>query len=177
MRTVTFGVANSLDNYIARPDGGVDWLLWTPEVSAITKDLFQTIDTVVMGRKTYEAGARAGMPVFPGVKNYVVSRAMREAPHPEVEIVSMDAAAFIRQLREQEGKGICIMGGGILAQALFQEDLIDEVGVNIHPVLLGSGIPLFPGATPQIDLDLRECKVLSSGCVYILYRVVRAVKS
>ncbi|HZO88954.1 MAG TPA: hypothetical protein VFB38_11505 [Chthonomonadaceae bacterium] len=69
MRKVMFGVGNSLDNYIARRDDEVDWLLWGEEVAAVTREFWKTIDTVVMGRKTYEVALRSGMTSYPGVKN------------------------------------------------------------------------------------------------------------
>jgi dihydrofolate reductase len=172
-RKVTFGVASSLDNFIARADHAVDWLVWSDEVSALTSAFWKTVDTVVMGRKTYEAGVKAGTSTYPGVRNIVLSRTMEEAPDARVEIVRDDAAELVRGLKAREGKGICVMGGGEVARALFEADLIDEVGLNIHPVLLGSGIPLFHGMSRQIDLELIDSKVLRTGCVYVLYRVKR----
>ena len=173
-RKVTFGVANSLDNYIARPDHAVDWLLWSDEVSAITSEFWKTVDAVVMGRKTYEAAVANGLTAYPGVKNYVVSRSMAEAPDPAVEIVRGDAVEFVRELKSRDGKGICVMGGGELARSLLEADLVDEVGVNIHPVLLGAGIPLFHPMSRQLDLELIDSRVLKTGCVYLLYRVKRS---
>jgi dihydrofolate reductase len=173
MRTVTYGAASSLDGYIARLDHSIDWVQWSDDVAAITSRYWNTVDTVLMGRKTYEAAARGGTTYFPGVKNYVFSRTMEEPPDEEVEVVADDAADFVRELKAQEGKGICVMGGGELAHALFEADLIDEVGVNFHPVLLGSGIPLFLPTKKQTDLAMVECKPLEGGCVYVLYRVLR----
>jgi dihydrofolate reductase len=138
MRQVTFGVANSLDNFIARKDHAVDWLLWGEEAASVTTEFWKTIDTVVMGRKTYEVALKSGTTSYPGVKNYVFSRTMRESPDEKVEIVSEDAAQFVRKLKRRKGRGICVMGGGELAKSLFEADLIDEIGLNIHPVLLGS---------------------------------------
>jgi dihydrofolate reductase len=174
MRTVTFGVGSSLDNYIARTDGAVDWLRWDDEVGAISGEYWKTIDTVIMGRKTYEAGVRQGTTSYPGVKNIVFSRTMKESPSPGVEIVSEDAAPFVRALKQQEGRGICVMGGGELAKSLFETGLIDEVGLNIHPVLLGSGIPLFHEMSREIGFELKEHRTLRNGCVYVLYRVRKA---
>jgi dihydrofolate reductase len=173
LRTVTFGVASSLDNFIARADHAVDWLAWNDEVSALTSAYWKTIDTVVMGRKTYEAAVRAGITAYAGVKNYVISRTLESAPEGGVEVVSADAPAFLKALKHSPGKGICIMGGGDLAKQLFEAGLIDEVGLNIHPVLLGTGIPLFYSMNRQIDLELLESRVLQTGCVYVLYRVKR----
>jgi dihydrofolate reductase len=171
MRQVTFGVGNSLDNFIARKDHAVDWLRWDKEVAAVSAAFWKTIDTVVMGRKTYEVAVKGGTTSYPGVKNYVFSRTLREAPDEKVEIVSEDAAGFVRKLKRRKGKGICVMGGGELAQSLFEADLIDEIGLNIHPVLLGSGIPLFLPMQCQVDLELAECKVFKNGCVLVRYRV------
>ncbi len=81
MRKVTFGGANSLDNYFARKDNAVDWLLWTEEVSDIMAKFWKTIDTVLMGRRTYEVASQQSMSSYPGVKNYVFSRTMKKSPN------------------------------------------------------------------------------------------------
>jgi dihydrofolate reductase len=171
MRKVTFGVANSLDNFIARKDHAVDWLLWGKEVAAVTAEFWKTIDTVVMGRKTYEVALKMGTTSYPGVKNYVFSRKLKKSPDQRVEIISQGAAGFVRKLKKQKGKGICVMGGGELARSLFEADVIDEIGFNIHPVLLGSGIPLFLPMKRQIDLELLECRPFKNGCVLVRYQV------
>ena len=178
MRKVTFGGANSLDNFIARNDDAVDWLKWSREAAAVMTDFWKTIDTVVMGRRTYEVALRMGVGggSYPGVKNYVFSRTMKrpEKQVKNLEIVSEDVADFVRRLKSEEGKDICVMGGGLLAKSLFEADLIDEIGFNIHPVLLGSGIPLFYEMSHQIDLELIECKSFKNGCVLVSYRVKHA---
>ncbi|HEU4479033.1 MAG TPA: dihydrofolate reductase, partial [Pyrinomonadaceae bacterium] len=156
MRLVTFGVANSLDNFIAREDGAVDWLVWDDEVAAISRKFWKTIDTVLMGRKTYEVAAAGGSGAYPGVKNYVFSRTLKQPRSKKVEMISQDAVEFVRKLKSQPGKGICIIGGGELARSLLQARLIDQIGVNIQPVLLGSGVPLFYEMQQQLDLELLE---------------------
>jgi len=176
MRKVTFGGANSLDNYFARKDDSVDWLMWSKEAASVMTDFWKTIDTVVMGRRTYEVALRmgAGGGAYPGVKNYVFSRTMKQSAKKKVknlEIISEDAAEFVRKLKGQEGKDICVMGGGLLAKSLFEADLIDEIGFNIHPMLLGSGIPLFHEMNHQIDLELIDCKSFKNGTVLVSYRV------
>src|SRR5262245_50099198 len=151
MRKITFGGANSLDNYIARPDHSADWILFGEEAGAIMADFWKTIDTVLLGRKTYEVAARAGGGgddgSYSGIKSYVFSRTLDPATVKGATVVRSDAAEFVRNLKQQPGKDICLMGGGELARSLFEADLIDEVGFNIHPVLLGSGIPLFHAMT------------------------------
>ncbi|MDQ5844389.1 MAG: dihydrofolate reductase family protein [Acidobacteriota bacterium] len=173
MRKVVFGGANSLDNLFARKDDTVDWIMWSDEVAKLMADYWKTFDTVVMGRRTYEVALRMGSGggAYPGMKNYVCSRTLKEKQDSGVEIVSEDAAEFVRKLKQQEGKDICIMGGGLLAKSLFEADLIDEIGFNIHPVLLGSGIPLFHEMKRQIDLELLDCKTFKNGCVVVTYRV------
>ena len=176
MRKITFGGANSLDNFFARKDDAVDWLMWSDEVTEIMKDYWANIDCIVMGRKTYEAALRmnpsgGGGSPYGDMKTYVFSRTLEPCLKDGVEIVAEDAAGFVKELKEQEGKEICLMGGGDLAKTLLEAGLIDEIGFNIHPVLLGSGIPLFHEMKKQIDLELIECRALKNGCVYVLYRV------
>jgi dihydrofolate reductase len=173
MRKTTFGGANSLDNFIARPDHAVDWLLWNDEAAAVMASYWKTIDTIVMGRKTYEVALRSskGDGSYPGIKTFVFSRTLQAGQTNGVTILADDAAEFVRGLKQQDGRDICIMGGGQLAQSLFAAGLIDEVGLNIHPVLLGAGIPLFHPMNRQIDLELLECKPFKNGCVFVRYRV------
>jgi dihydrofolate reductase len=173
MRRVIFGVANSLDNFIARRDDAVDWLLWGPEAASIMEEFWKSIDAVVMGRKTYEVAVKNGMTSYPGMGNYVVSRTLVESPDPAVTLVSGDPAEFVRALKARDGKGICLMGGGELARPLFEADLVDEIGLNIHPVLLGSGIPLFHELGRQVNLELLECRPFKNGCVFVRYGVTR----
>ena len=176
MRKITFGGANSLDNFFARKDGAVDWLLWSDEAAEITNNFWATIDTILMGRKTYEFALSHGGDQEgendSGIKTFVFSRTLKDEGKKGVEIISENAPEFVRDLKKQEGKDICLMGGGNFAKTLFEADLIDEIGFNIHPVLLGEGIPLFYDMKKQIDLELIECRPFKNGCVYVSYRVL-----
>ena len=174
MRKITFGGAISLDNYIARPDDAVDWLMWSDEAHTVMADYWKTIDTILMGRKTYEVALRHSKGKsggYPGVKTYVFSRTLEPGADQSVTIVSSDAVALVRDLKNQPGKDICLMGGGEFAKAMFEADLVDELGFNIHPVLLGSGVTLYYPMQRQIDLELLECSKFKSGCVLVKYRV------
>ena len=181
MRKVTLGLANSLDNFIARKDGGSDWLHWSNEVAEISARFMKTVDVLVMGRKTYEVMLAAGETSYPGATNYVFTRAANKAAalrkrvgkKANVQIVSDDAATFVGQLKSTTGKGIVVFGGGELASSLFNADLIDEVVLNVHPVILGSGIPLFPEIERQINLELFEVKRLKNSCIVLSYRIQR----
>jgi dihydrofolate reductase len=177
---VIFGGANSLDNFFARKDGGMDWLMWSDEAAEIMKDLWPRFDTIVMGRKTWAAAQEQfseeeiekARSLGSGMEEYVFSRTLPAgAMKGGYEIVNSDPGEFVRKLKAQEGKDICVMGGGDLARTLFEAGVIDEIGFNIHPVLLGSGIPLFYEMNRQIDLELIECRSFKNGCVYVLYRV------
>jgi dihydrofolate reductase len=175
MRKVTFGGANSLDNYFARKDHSVDWLMWSDEAAEIMKDFWKNIDMMLIGRKTYEASlamtkGKKDSGIF-GVKTYLFSRTLKEVDDDRVELVSENAVEFVRDLKNHEGKDILLMGGGNLAKTFFEAGLIDEIGFNIHPVLLGAGIPIFYEMNRQIDLELVECRQFKNGCVYVLYNV------
>jgi dihydrofolate reductase len=189
MRAVIYGGANSLDNFLARPDGGVDWLRWTAGSAKIMRDLWQRIDTMLMGRKTYEVSKRMSPPraaakagakqpqrktpdgeTIPSVRTFIFSRTLPD--EPGVEIVREDVVDFVRRLKAEPGKDILIMGGGELARPLFEAGLVDRVGFAIQPVLLGAGVPAFHPMTRQIDLELISCAPLGEGCVYVDYRVV-----
>jgi dihydrofolate reductase len=178
MRTVTYGAACSLDGFIAGPDNGMDWLHFTKDVGEVMGEYFKTIDTMLFGRKTWvhtEAMAADGSPppdeAFKGIQSYVFSRSLERLPDPRVRLVRDDAVDFVRSLRKQPGRGICVMGGGELARSLFEADLIDEVGLNIHPILLGGGVPMFPAPGPRVSLKLVSSRVLSGGCVLANFRV------
>jgi dihydrofolate reductase len=173
MRLVTYGAACSLDGYIAGPGHEVDWLKWSEDVAALTNALWARIDTVLMGRRTYEVAVSSGLTAYPGVQNIVFSRSLRAADWPDVTIVPDDPAAYVRNLKAEAGGEICVMGGGVIAKELLAADLIDEIGVNVQPVILGGGIPLLPAGGRRVELILKESRILKGGCVYALYRVGR----
>ncbi|HYH76863.1 MAG TPA: dihydrofolate reductase family protein [Arthrobacter sp.] len=192
MRTVTYGAACSLDGFIAGTDGAIDWLHFSRDVEQVMAEYWSTVDAVLMGRKTWEFAAGQGMggdptgdpgavgdtgngspndeeSAIPAVSTYLFSRTISQAP-PGVELVSTDAGGFVNRLKEQPGKGICLMGGGDLAGSLFDAGAIDEISLNVHPVLLGSGVPFFR-QTRRVALDLTESRSIDGGCVLMTYRV------
>jgi dihydrofolate reductase len=171
MRLVTYGAACSLDGFIAGSDGSIDWLHFSPDVSQIMAAYWKNIDTVIMGRKTWEAAAAMGGGGMPGMKGYVFSKTLDRITRKGVELVRGDAAEFVGQLKAQPGKDICVLGGAELAGALLGAGVVDEIGFNIHPIVLGSGIPLFRDPERRVALELKESRVIGGGCVYVLYRV------
>ena len=177
MRHVTFGGANSLDNFIARPDDGVDWLLWCNEAAQVMAEFWPTIDTVVMGRKTYDVQRRMSengvSPEgdYSGVRTYVFSRTLPEGTHGGATIVREDAADFVRRLKAQDGKGICVMGGGELARSLFEAGLICRADDRGDPVVqLSPPLICGPEQFEQIESTLRT--VLSEAVFAAYHRTV-----
>jgi dihydrofolate reductase len=185
MRTITYGGAVSLDGYLAAADGSLDWLHFSDDVRQITASYFTNVDAMLMGRKTYEVAVaqhgrrRSRKPSArrsasaPSMRTYVFSRTLPAIDDPGVELVQDDAVGFVRALKERPGKRICLMGGGELAQSLIAAGLVDEVGLNIHPILLGSGIPVFRDPGGRVRLRLSECRRLDGGCIFANYDVVR----
>ena len=174
MRTVTYGGACSLDGYLAAADGAMDWLHFSRDVQDAMAAYWSTVDAVLMGRRTWEAALANGSAGGMGgrVRTYVFSRTLREVP-PGVALVGDDAGEFVRELKRQPGGAICVMGGGELARSLFEADVVDEVGLNVHPLLLGGGTPAFRPLPRRIRLELRENRTIDGGCVLVTYRVVR----
>jgi dihydrofolate reductase len=174
MRKVIYGGACSLDGYLTDRNGAIDWLHHSKDVEQIMAKSWATVDTIVFGRKTWEfAAAQGGGPDggMSGVKAYVMSRTLTKAPAKGVELVSTDAGEFVRTLKSQPGKDIIVMSGGNLATSLLRAGVIDEVGFNIHPVLLGAGVPAFLDPGERVKLELNECRALHGGCVLVTYRV------
>ena len=186
MRKVIFGGANSLDNYIARDDGAVDWLMWSDEVAEMMKDMWSRFDCMVMGRKTYDVATggsesergregakkkKAKTNPYGDIETYVFSRTLEPGKRDGVEFVNSDPGKFVAKLKKKKGKDIMVMGGGEIGAVLLDAGVVNEIGFNIHPILLGSGVPLFHKMSRQIDLELTECKPMKNGCVAVTYRV------
>ena len=171
MRKVIFGGANTLDNYIAGKDDSVDWLRHSDEVNDIMARYWKTTDTVILGRRTWEIAMKSSTGGSKGIKSYVCSRTLKKIPGKKIELAP-DAVSLVKRLKAEAGKDIIVMGGSLIGKSLFEAGLVDEFGVNIHPVLLGSGIPLFTEMERRIELELLECKQLKTGCVFLNYRVI-----
>ena len=173
MRKIVLGLGISLDGYIARPDGAVDFLFMPKDFSMAP--FFSTIDTALMGRKTLDVALKMGGGSYsnPSMASYVFSRSQPPGERNGVTFTNESPAALVQQLRKRPGKDIWLMGGGELARDFLKADLVDEMYIGIVPVLLGEGIPLFPSGFPQRNFSLVENKTHSKGLIALKYKRTR----
>ena len=108
------------------------------------------------------------------MRSYVFSRTLKALDDANVELVTSDAVEFVRALKQSPGKEICLMSGGDFAQSLFAANLVDEIRLNIHPILLGSGIPAFRDPGHRVKLTLTECRQIDGGCFLASYKAFHA---
>ncbi|MCD5323360.1 MULTISPECIES: dihydrofolate reductase family protein [Pontibacillus] len=158
-RNVILYIATSLDGYIADKNGDVDWLHQFEGGSDFGYyDFYETIDTTVMGRKTYEHVLEL-VDEFPykDKTNYVFSKTQHEG-NAHVQLTKESPETFIRELKQQIGKDIWIVGGASLLKEFIAKDLIDEFKIFTMPILLGEGIPLFEAPLEEKKFSLREVK-------------------
>ena len=168
MRRVRFSVAMSLDGYIAGPNGESDWIVMDPDIDFSA--LMGAFDTVLLGRKTYEATRQqGGGGAMPGVQAYVFSRTLRQADCPGV-IVSDKPAEAVPELKSRPGKDIWLFGGGLLFRSLLELGLVDAVEVAVIPVLLGGGVSLLPHPAREAKLRLVKHQIYEkTGTVSLEY--------
>ncbi|MFD0904150.1 dihydrofolate reductase family protein [Actinomadura sediminis] len=193
MRKLVYYVASTLDGFVAGPDGADPtgpngfWPVPDDYVRYIIAEYPETLpgparealgvtdpgvrfDTVLEGRRSYEVGLAQGVTdAYPHLRHVVFSRTMTESPDPAVRLVSGDPVATVRELKEEDGKDIWIVGGGALAGALYAE--IDRLVVKMAPLTIGDGIPLF-GRDAAFDprtWKLTGHTALDSGLVVLTY--------
>src|ERR1700752_3847988 len=172
MRKIVLGLGISIDGYIARPDGAVDFLFMPKDYSGVPS---ATVDTVIMGRKTLEAALKMGRGKFDsgGLATYVFSHAQPPGERDGLTFVNESPATFVNKLRKRPGKNIWLMGGGELARDFLKADLVDELYIGVVPVLIGEGIPLFPSGFPQREFAPLENKTFSKGLIALKYARTR----
>jgi dihydrofolate reductase len=171
MRRVRYNVAASLDGYIAGPHGEFDWISEDPTVDFAA--IFAKIDTVLLGRRSYELVRQMGeMPWAPATRVYVFSRTLRQQDHPGVTVVNDDAAGVVAALRAEQGTGeIWLFGGGELFKSLLAAGQVDSVEVAVVPVLMGGGVPMLPAGAPRTSLELTGTQTYPRGIVALSYAV------
>lgn len=160
----------SLDGYIAGPNGEADWIGNDPEIDFAA--IWAQFDTLLMGRRTYDAGRkRLGEKAFAGVPSVVFSRTMQQHDNPGVTVISDLNPGWVQALKSQSGKDIWLMGGSELFRSFLDSGYVDSVEVTVVPVLLGGGVPLLPPPYNPVKLTLSSNKIYRSGRLWLSYAV------
>lgn len=173
-RNIIVHIATSADGYIARPDGDIEWLTSRPKPAGFygMNAFMKSVDTKLIGRKTYEKSLHMGAKFDSESRYFVFSRHARPADAPSgVEFVNGAIGPFVSRLRAQSGKDIWLMGGGELIASFLDEHAIDEFVISVVPVFIGDGIPLIARRHRHVPLDLQSVERFEDGVVQLRYRV------
>jgi len=169
MRKLILQLAVSLDGFIEGPNGEFDWC-FTDQDYGMT-DFLARVDSLLLGRKSYELTQTMGeeaMAPFSQLKQYIVSTTLRNVQPGEI-LIKENAEEAVQKLKQQQGKDIWLFGGASLTTSMFNAGLIDEIILAVHPVILGSGKPLFNNIQNRTHLTLQNATTYSSGLVMLTY--------
>jgi dihydrofolate reductase len=175
-------IATSLDGYIARPDGDLDWLTDRPSEikhESVASDrhaldwssFLPSTDHIVMGRGTYQKVRSFDR--WPYADHDVVVVSTTLDPALETGVTVTRSAAEAAELLSRRGAREVYVDGGKVIQAFLAADLIDEITVSVSPVVIGAGIPLFGSAPGDVWLRLRAAHASEGGMTHATYDVVR----
>ena len=167
-RRVIVHIGTSADGYIARLNGGLEWLTSRPKPAGFygMEAFMKSIDTKVLGRRTYEMSLRMGATFGSAGRTIVFSRGAPPERAPSgVEFVSDPVGPFVQRLRDQPGKDIWLMGGGDLIASFLDEGAIDEFVITVAPVFIGEGIPLMARHQRHVPLHLLSTRHFEDGVV------------
>ncbi|WP_271252389.1 dihydrofolate reductase family protein [Pseudanabaena sp. Chao 1811] len=162
-------IATSLDGYVARSSGAVDWLFTDQDYGY--EAFYETCDRLLMGRTTYEQIKSWGDYPYPDKQGFVFSRNIQQDRDDNVTFVSSDLVSFVNNLKNQDGKDIWLVGGAAIAKTCLENNLVNKLILSIHPIILGEGIALFPPPLPTLNLKLEDLQVFNTGLVQITYQV------
>ena len=169
MRKVILQLAVSLDGFIEGPNGEYDWCFTDQDYGM--SDFFKRIDSVFYGRKSYELTLSMGdaaIPGLPKLTEYVFSTILQQVK-PGAILINGDIDVEVNKIKQKPGKDIWLFGGASLTLSLLNYNLIDEISLAVHPIILGSGKPLFNNINKRISLNLTNTKTYSSGLVALTY--------
>jgi dihydrofolate reductase len=171
MRKLILSVAVSLDGFIEGPNGEYDWCVIDPAYSF--KEFFKRIDTIFVGRKTYEMTSAEGSPAgFPTFKEYVFSTTLDEVKK-QATLIKGNIKPEVERIKKEAGKDIWLFGGAGLTTSLLNLGLVDEISLAVYPVILGGGKPLFHNIKDRIKLTLVDTKRYPAGSVSLTYNVAQ----
>ncbi len=173
MRKVILGLAVSLDGYIEGPNGEYDWC-FTDEDYGMS-EFFERVDSVFIGRRSYEVAQNmnpeaADMGGMPKMTEYVFSNTLESVKGDSI-LINGNIKEEVKKIKSSKGKDIWLFGGAELTSSLMNLGLVDEIWLSVHPVLLGSGKPLFSGIKRRINLNLLKSKTYKSGLVSLKYEL------
>src|SRR5687767_7896730 len=163
MRKVILQLAVSLDGLIEGPNGEFDWCFTDQDYGM--SDFFKRIDSLFIGRKSYELALTMGdveMPGFPKLTEYVFSNTLNEVRSGSILIIKGNIEEEVKRVKNEEGKDIWLFGGASLTSSLLNLGLVDELGLSIHPIILGGGKTLFQNVSKRIE-HLVDSKTYSTG--------------
>jgi dihydrofolate reductase len=167
MREVSLFIATSLDGFVARPDGKVDWLF--QDANYGFSAFYANVDLLLMGRKTFEAASAATPWPYPGKSAIVFSRSLKQSKVAEATVLASDPVAEIRRLRATHGKKMWLVGGPALVASLLAADVVDEMVLSVHPILIGQGVPLFGRGAIDRRWKLVGNRTFQSGLLQTTY--------
>lgn len=167
-------IAASIDNFIARKNGDVDWLdnsdFVIPDEDYGYSDFYKSVDTTLMGHNTYKAILGFNIPFpYPEKTNYVFCRSGTPADTEYVSFVKDEIVGFVKDLKKEQGSDIWLVGGGIINTILLESGLIDKIILTIIPICLCDGIPLFQKSGDERRFHLDSCQSYSSGLVQLTW--------
>jgi dihydrofolate reductase len=167
MRKIILNLAVSLDGYIAGPNGEYDWCLTDADYGMT--DFLSSVDSTLMGGNSYRLLLEYGPP-YPEFTNYVFTRTEKSSAYSNVELISDNIPAFVSKLKQTHGKKIWLFGGAEIIHILLENNLVDELMLSVHPVLLGDGLRLFGKLKERMHFTLVDSITFPSGLVQMIYR-------
>lgn len=169
MRKVILGLAVSLDGFIEGPNGEYDWCFVDQDYGM--SDFFKRIDAIFMGRKSYDQAKKmGGQNPYKGIVTYVFSNSLKEINDKETRLVTGDIKSKVNAIKKEKGKDIWLFGGAELTTTFINEELVDELWLAVHPILLGGGKLLFQKIDGRKKLKLIEHKTYDTGLVSLCYK-------
>ena len=169
MRKVILGLAVSLDSFIEGPNGEYDWCFTDQDYGL--SDFLKRVDAMFLGRKTYELTLTMtdiGNSDFSKLKEYIFSTTLDKVKEGAT-LIKGDIKTEVEKIKNEKGKDIWLFGGAGLTTSLMNLGLVDELSLAVHPILLGSGKPLFSNIKDRINLTLVDTKTFSTGLVSLTY--------
>lgn len=171
MRKIILQVAVSLDGFIEGPNGEIDWCFTDQDYGM--KDFFKQIDALLIGRKTYElmlSMKDAETKDLLKSKKYIFSTTLSRTSDDSV-VISSDIQQQVAKIKNENGKDIWLFGGANLTTSLMNLNLVDEVWLAVHPVILSGGKPLFNRIQQRVNLKLFDTQTYSTGLVFLKYAI------